>query len=92
MAKSEDVLRSCGDETSTKQTVIVRPTNMHRVSEHAAFSEAWRKEGSENVKYVLVPAYTTPPGKWINRWAIAAALCDLAVHDETRNGMAVSLF
>ena len=92
MAKSETVLRSCGDETITKRTVIVRPTNMHPVSEHAAFSEAWRKEGGENVKYVLVPADAPPPGKWINRRAIAAALCDLAVHDETRDGTAVSLF
>ena len=64
---------------------------MWPVSEHAAFTEEWRKEGGENGKYLLVSADDPPPGKWMNRRAIAKALCDL-MEDDSRDSTAVSLF
>ena len=89
MGRSEIIMREHDD--IRKQTLIVRPTNMHPVSEHVAFSEEWRKEGGENRSYVLISAEDPPPGKWINRRTIACALCDL-IDDSTRDGTAVSLF
>ena len=50
MGLSEDVIRNAGDAIRSR-TVLVRPTNMHPPSEAAAFSDAWRKEGGENVRY-----------------------------------------
>lgn len=91
MGHSEDVIRA--SEKVNGKTVIVRPTNMDPVSEHLAFSEAWWKEGcsDEELGYVLIKADDPPPGKWINRRAIAAALIDLA-SDSTYDGTAKSLF
>lgn len=91
MGYSEDVIRA--SEKINGKTVIVRPTNMHPVSEHLAFSEGWWKEGcgDEELGYVLIKADDPPPGKWINRRAIAAALIDLA-SDSEHDGTAKSLF
>jgi len=91
MGHSEDVIRA--SEKVNSQTVIVRPTNMDPVSEHAAFSEAWWKEGcsDEKLGYALIQAEDPPPGKWINRRAIAAALVDL-VSNTSHDGTAKSLF
>ena len=91
MGHSEDVIRA--SEKINGKTVIVRPTNMHPVSEHLAFTEGWWKEGcsDEELGYVLINADDPPPGKWINRRAIAAALIDL-VSDSTCDGTAKSLF
>lgn len=89
MGYSEDVLRA--HEPILAKTVIVRPGNMWPVSEHATFSDEWRKEGGEDFDYVLVGADDPPPGKWIFRRAIAAAMMDLMT-DTSRDGTAVSLF
>lgn len=91
MGYSEDVIRT--SEKVNAKTVIVRPTNMDPVSEHSAFSEEWWKEGcsDKELGYVLIKADDPPPGKWINRRAIAAALIDL-VSDSTYDGTAKSLF
>lgn len=91
MGHSEDVIRA--SEKVNSKTVIVRPTNMHPVSENVAFSEGWWKEGcsDEDLGYVLIKADDPPPGKWINRRAIAAALIDL-VSDSAHDGTAKSLF
>lgn len=91
MGHSEDVIRA--DEKVNAKTVIVRPTNMHPPSEHPTFSEPWWKEGGtdDELGYVLIGAEDPPPGKWIVKRAIAAALIDL-VADASHDGSAVSLF
>lgn len=91
MGHSEDVIRA--DETVSARTVIVRPTNMHPISECPVFSEEWWKGGGTDAElgYVLVGAGDPPPGKWIVRRAIAAALLDLAA-DASHDGTAKSLF
>ncbi len=89
MAHSETVVRD--NETVKERTVIVRPGNMHPVSEAATFSEKWRKEGGDNLEYVFVGAEELPPGKWIVKRAIAAAICDL-IQDKSHDGSAVSVF
>lgn len=91
MGFSEDVIRA--SEKVYSKTVIVRPTNMEPVSENTAFSEEWWKEGcgDEKLGYVLIEAEDPPPGKWINRRAIAAALIDL-VTNTSHDGTAKSLF
>lgn len=91
MGHSEDVIRA--SEKVISKTVIVRPTNMDPVSEHTAFSEGWWKEGcsDEELGYVLIKAEDPPPGKWINRRTIAAALIDL-VSNASHDGTAKSLF
>jgi len=89
MGHSETVIRN--HDTIYAKTVIVRPTNMTPVSETPVFSDEWRKEGGDNLEYVLVGADDPPPGKWICRKAIAAALLDLAT-DSSKDGTAVSLF
>jgi len=91
MGYSEDVIRA--NENIFKKTTIVRPTNMWPVSENAVFSEEWWKEGGskEDLKYTLIKAEDPPPGKWIFRRAIAAALIDL-VTDASHDGTAKSLF
>ena len=89
MGASELAIRS--NQAVAKRTVIVRPTNMHPVSEDAVFSEKWRAQGGENTKYECVDAKEPPLGKWMNRRAIASALCDL-VQDSSRDRTAISLF
>jgi len=89
MGHSETVIRET--EKVNAKTVIVRPTNMWPVSEHPTFSDKWREEGGENLEYVLIKADDPPPGKWIWRKAIAAALIDL-VEDTSKDGSALSLF
>lgn len=91
MGYSEDVIRA--SEKVYSETIIVRPTNMHPVSEHTAFSLGWWKEGcnDEELGYVLIEAEDPPPGKWINRRVIAAALIDL-VSNTSYCGTAKSLF
>jgi len=91
MGHSEDVIRA--DEKVCAKTVIVRPTNMHPVSEAAPFSEEWWKEGGsdDELGYVLIGAEDPPPGKWIFRRAIATALIDLS-SDASYDGAAKSLF
>mmetsp|Transcript_39612 Transcript_39612/g.77457 ORF Transcript_39612/g.77457 Transcript_39612/m.77457 type:complete len:280 (-) Transcript_39612:270-1109(-) len=91
MGHSEDVIRA--DDKVSAKTVIVRPTNMHPVSECPVFSEAWWKEGGtdEELEYVLIKAEDPPPGKWIVRRAIAAALINLGT-DTSYDGAAKSLF
>lgn len=89
MGKSELVIRN--KEEILTRTVIARPTNMHPVSEHPTFSDEWKKEGGENLGYIFSAAEDPPPGKWMNKRAIAAALCDL-IKDTSRDGTAVSLF
>jgi hypothetical protein len=91
MGHSEDVIRA--SEKVCSKAVIVRPTNMDPVSEHTAFSEGWWKEGcsDEETGYVLIKAEDPPPGKWINRRAIAAALIDL-ITNTSYDGTAKSLF
>jgi len=91
MGLSEDVIRA--NEKICAKTVIVRPTNMHPVSESPVFSEEWWKEGGtdEELGYVLIGAEDPPPGKWIVRRAIAAALIDLGT-DTSHDGTAKSLF
>merc|ERR1712008_9227 len=60
MGHSEDVIRA--SEKVNSKTAIVRPTNMHPVSEHAPFSEDWWKEGSsdEELGYALIEAEDPP--------------------------------
>lgn len=91
MGHSEDVI--CADDKVCAKTVIVRPTNMHPVSECPVFSEAWWKEGGTDgeLEYVLIKAEDPPPGKWIVRRAIAAALLDLGT-DTSHDGAAKLLF
>ena len=89
MAHSEIVIHE--NSATKQQTVIVRPGNMYPVSEAATFSEQWRKEGGDNLEYVFVGADELPPGKWIVKRAIAAAICDL-IEDKSRDGSAVSVF
>ena len=104
MGKSELVFRgespsnSNGGDSSPplpdvikNHTVLVRPTNMHPVSELETFSDGWRKEGGTNTQYQLVKATDPPSGKWITRRAISTAILDL-VMDETLDGTAVSVF
>mmetsp|Transcript_12356 Transcript_12356/g.13557 ORF Transcript_12356/g.13557 Transcript_12356/m.13557 type:complete len:112 (+) Transcript_12356:3-338(+) len=88
MGTSEDVLRDHQD--ILEGTVIVRPTNMWPVSEHATFSDEWRKEGGENV-FVFKKADEPPPNIWVSRRAIAAGLLSL-VSDKSFDGTAISLF
>ena len=89
MAHSETVIRE--NITVKERTVLVRPGNMYPLSEAATFSEQWRKEGGDNLEYVFVGAEELPPGKWIVKRAIAAAICDL-VEDTSHDGSAVSVF
>lgn len=92
MGFSEDVIRA--NEKVYSKTVIVRPTNMHPASESSPFSEAWWKEACSDDElpgYVLINADDPPPGKWVNRRIIAAALIDLATNT-TYDGTAKSLF
>lgn len=93
MEHSETVIRSADNGAIVKHTVIVRPGNMYPVSEAATFSEQWRKEGgeNENLEYIFVGAEDSPPGNWIGRRALAAAICDL-IKDTSHDGVAVSVF
>ena len=90
MGYSEDLIRAASGSIS-KKWVLVRPANMWPISEHPTFSEAWRNEGGDTLKYILAKADDPPVGKWICRRAIAAALLDL-VEDPSHDGTAVSLF
>ena len=88
MAHSETVIR---EFITVKERTVVRPGNMYPLSEAATFSEQWRKEGGDNLEYVFVGAEELPPGKWIVKRAIAAAICDL-IEDTSHDGSAVSVF
>lgn len=89
MGHSETVIRE--NAIIKQRTVIVRPGNMYPVSEAATFSEQWRKEGGDNMEYVLVGAQELPPGIWIVKRALASAICDLT-EDMSHDGSAVSVF
>lgn len=89
MAHSETVLRT--NDNIIQRTVLVRPGNMKPVSEAPTFSDQWKKEGGDDTNYVLVKAEDPPPGIWIVKRAIAAALVDL-IQDTSRDGSAVSVF
>lgn len=90
MGHAEDVIRA--DAGVSGRTVIVRPTNNHPTSEHAAFSDAWRKqEDGLSASYLTKTASDSPPNMWISRTAIAAFMLD-CVADTSFDGKAVSLF
>jgi hypothetical protein len=89
MGTAEDVL--VGEPEIYARTTIVRPTNMWPPSENPTFSEAWRKEGGENLAYVTRRADESPPNIWMNRRAIAKCLLDCVVTSEF-DGTAISLF
>lgn len=90
MGESENVFRLPQNEAILKKTVIVRPTNMTPVSEHAVFSDEWTKEGG-NPSYIVRMAEEPPPNMWIYRRAISAFLLD-HVENAKFDGQAVSLF
>ena len=89
MEASEDVIRREGFIQS--RTVIVRPTNMNPVNANKAFTEKWRKQGGENVNYLVKMADESPPNMWINRRTVATFLLD-CIDDHQYDGKAVSLF
>ena len=89
MEASEDVIRREGFIQS--RTVIVRPTNMNPVNANKAFTEKWRKQGGENVNYLVKKADESPPNMWINRRTVATFLLD-CIDDHQYDGKAVSLF
>ena len=89
MTRSETVIR---EKVIMKQRiVIVRPGNMYPISEAETFSDKWRKEGGDNIEYVFVRAEELPPGIWIVKRALAAAICDL-IEDTSHDGSAASVF
>lgn len=91
MGHSEDVIRAHAPICAN--TVLVRPTNMTPFSECPVFSKEWWNSGGtdEELGYVLIGAEDPPPGKWMVRRAIAAALIDLCT-DVSHDGTAKSLF
>jgi hypothetical protein len=95
MGHSEDVLRADAHDQIYAKTVIVRPTNMSPISECPVFSNEWWNEGGTDEEtelgYVLIGAEDPPPGKWIVRKVIAAALLDLCT-ETSHDGTAKSLF
>jgi len=93
MGTSEDIfLSSPGDYASFwKNVCIIRPTNMWPASEHAAFTDEWRKEGGEETSYATRSASDPPPNMWITRRAISAFLLD-CIDDTQYDSTAVSLF
>jgi len=100
MATSEDVFTATSDEplvdqassTILKRTVLVRPQIMQPQSEHPTFSDQWRKEGGDIIRYVAQnPSTNIPPNNFINRRSISKFFVD-AIEDEKWDGTAVHLY